>query len=90
MVYKNWSFAFVIYMIVFRWVIFIWFENGQVNEHYRTILFVLISLNSIFTITAPAFLIMSTLKREKKDFKFWFSLAGISTILGLILSNLFS
>ena len=94
--YKNWSLRFLIYKIITEIYLGIIYFNKPVvfnitkikvesTQNFSTIIFQILS--GLFLIFGIVFLIISLMKKEQRDWKFYTSLFG--HILIIILSILF-
>jgi len=90
--FKNWAFRFTVWIIIINLIVFyltinyVDFPGFDDNTGLRLYYLGIISL--ILLILSISFIVISSIKKEVKDYKYWVSIAGIF-IFGILplLSN---
>ena len=82
--YKNWAFRLAIWLLITTAAIYYltvsYVKVGQ-EDTGPTNLFYLAIIATILFISSLIFLVLGTLKKETRDFKYWFSLIVVILIL---------
>ena len=86
-IFKNWAFRFTIWIILINVIVFyltITYVNypGEGNNTDSTLLYLGL-LSSILLLLTLVFIIISSVKREKKNYQYWIPIIGIF-ILGIL------
>jgi hypothetical protein len=86
-IFKNWAFRFMIWILIINVIIFyltVTYVNlPGVKNGTASTLFYLGLLSSILLLFTIIFMVISIIKKERRNYKFWMPIIGI-LILGII------
>ncbi len=86
-IFKNWAFRFMIWIIIINMIVFYLTINyvnfpGVENNTDSTLLYLEV-ISIVLMFLALAFIIMSMIRKEKRNYQFWIAIVGIF-VLGII------